>query len=728
MANAAQQTIQTLQAMLDEKNEEIEQKDVKIGKLQREKLANVKELRKMQLENEANRREHANSEAGRINMEHMSSVRLLQKLGQMDHKEMEKMVMGYENKIRILSEEMAECERSNAELVTKLRNERLEKNKIENRTIKDTNLDNMTDVKKEIHTLKEMNKKKNSELIKLKKLIEELKKDLFARDEDLVKQEKSASEKIGLTLGQTGEVEMKLSALTKRFGEVNLKFKEANNQLKSLKLGEVKHREEISELKEENTKLKTFNAKIRDDNIKLKKKLNGGLTEDDQNDASLPKIPEKRRGSMSKQSPIPPSPSSKPKSQKLQDRDELKIQNLEAKIIELEKINTELNSLVKADFIDEEDKTLIPTEASAFRDLKEMASTIKKYLNLNKSIRIYPLMKQCDTRDLGLVQGEEMLKQFASVGIKFSKYDQTNLLKWAPQDKLGNVKYQELYDVIMGLNNQNVGTVYSAGELFAEPKGEISTGAVRTEKKYGMVASREERKPVPPKKSEMSEPLDLDNDMTMLQQTRNVNLLKKRLDEKQNEIKRLQTQLTSWRDKCQKAEMELQEKQNKKRLFQIPVSSSEIDPKLPNQTTAFKMIKELEDQVSEAHRQMNFEVEKRDSDMNQLTETIKNLINENKLISSENDTMRSQLEKIFTQRLTPNQISEEKDKQRELLLSSLMAKLEKSRTREQTLNEKVSILEKENLDLKYIKEGIDTRIESLNRKNRELESKKKPYQ
>lgn len=140
------------------------------------------------------------------------------------------------------------------------------------------------------------------------------------------------------------------------------------------------------------------------------------------------------------------------------------------------------------------------------------------------------------------------------------------------------------------------------------------------------------------------------------------------------------------------------------------------------------MIKELEDQVTEAHRQMNYEVEKRDSDINQLTETIDNLVNENKLINSENETMRAQLEKIFTQRLTPNQISEEKEKQRELLLSSLMAKLEKSRSREQALTEKVSILEKENIELKYIKEGIDTRIEALNRRNRELESSKKPYQ
>jgi hypothetical protein len=43
--------------MLDEKNEEIEQKEAKIHKLQGEKLENVKELRKLQLHNERIRRE-----------------------------------------------------------------------------------------------------------------------------------------------------------------------------------------------------------------------------------------------------------------------------------------------------------------------------------------------------------------------------------------------------------------------------------------------------------------------------------------------------------------------------------------------------------------------------------------------------------------------------------------------------------------------------------------------
>ena len=104
----------------------------------------------------------------------------------------------------------------------------------------------------------------------------------------------------------------------------------------------------------------------------------------------------------------------------------------------------------------------------------------------------------------------------------------------------------------------------------------------RKGKKYGMIASREGKKPAPPKKKTRLTTEENEQEQTLLQQSRNVNLLKKRLDEKQDEIKRLHTQLSSWREKCLRLEKELKDKHNKKRQFQIPVASSEIDPKLPN--------------------------------------------------------------------------------------------------------------------------------------------------
>lgn len=740
LANAAQQTILTLQTMVDEKTEELEQREKQIAQLQKDKLENAKELRKMHLENEALKREQLTAEAGRINMEHMSNVKLLTKIGKMDHKEMEKLVMDYEHKIRVLTEELSECEKTNAELVNRLRGERLERNKLENRHTKDAADLGTNDLRKEVATLNAMNKKKNGELIQLKKLIEELKKDLLSRDEDLVKQEKNTSEKISLTQTQTGEVEIKLAGLTKRFTDLNTKFKDSNLQIKSLKLAEIKSNEELTKLKEENLNLKNQNAKFRDDNLKLKKKFSSqGLdpvkSRDNQDDAddksdekitektTMPQINKQRRPSSGK---IPASPGQRPaKSQKLMDQDDLKIQKLEKKIAELEKINLDLTSQLKADFIDEDEKILVSVESSAFKSLEEMTKTIKKYLDLNKAIKLFPIMSKSDIRNLGLAKADELVVDLSRVGIKFSKFDQENFLKWVPQDKLGNVKYPELYDQIFSLNNQNTMTTQSTklGSELETEKAEVSNLSL---KKYGMVASRDAaRKPPPPSPKQHDAQHDVPEE-TLLQQTRNVNLLKKRLDEKNDEIRKLQNQLNSWREKYLKLEIEMKEKQNKQRQVSIPVSANEIDPKLPNQTTAFKMIKELEDQVAEAHRQMNFEVERRDSEILSLTEKLDTLVTENRLVNSENETMRVQLEKIFTQRLTPNQISEEKEKQRELLLSSLMAKLEKSRIREDKLSEKIVVLEKENIELKFVKEGIETRIESLNRTKRDLESSKRP--
>jgi hypothetical protein len=174
-----------------------------------------------------------------------------------------------------------------------------------------------------------------------------------------------------------------------------------------------------------------------------------------------------------------------------------------------------LSSQLKADFIDEDDKTLISTDASAFRDLPEMASAIRKYLNLNKSIKLYPLMKKCDTRDLGVAKSDQLVKELGSVGIKFGNYDEKNFLKWAPQDKLGNIKYQELYNQVMNISNQNTMTTFKLKSGNMEIT-ENSTNS-RKSKKYGMIASRDQRKPPPPKRNENMNTEEAEREQTLLQ-------------------------------------------------------------------------------------------------------------------------------------------------------------------------------------------------------------------
>jgi hypothetical protein len=706
MANAAQQTIQTLQAMLDEKNDELELKEKEIEDLKEDRLKKVKEMRKVELECDRLKREMITNEAGRINMEHLSSVKILQKLSSMNHKEMEKMIMSYENKIRVLTEEMAEAEKSNAELVNKLRDERFERKKVENNIQRDTTDDNLLKLKREIVSLNKLNKKKNGELVRLKKLIQELKTDLLERDEELVKEKKSVTDKLMVTKTQTGETEVKLSVLTKKFTTLNKKLKESNNKISALKLAEIKSREKLREVLDKNAKYETMNTKLRDENLKLKKRASGS-----RKDLPTPTEKKGRRGSMKRR----PSSGTRPKTQKMADRDQRKIENLEKKVKELEKINSEMVANLKADFIDDEDGTLISTQASAFKDLDDIVKTIRLYLAVNKSVKLYPVMKKSDSKNLGVAKKDEMIKDLESVGVKFSALDKRNFGKWLPQDKLGNVEYDQFYNMIMRRAHQCCGTVGSGGD------GGVSLKVDKKKpvpKKYGMISSREKKPGMEDKDF---------REMNFLQQERNVKLLKKRLEGKQAEIKKLQSMMAVWKERALKMENELKDKQNKRRQPSIPASASDIDHRAPTQTTALKMIKELEDQLAEAKRLMNYETEKRDTDISHMNEMMKSVLSENKLISSENDIMRAQLEKIFQHKLTPNQLNEEKEKQRELLLSSLTAKLEKSRSREETLAQKVQLLEKENIELKYIKEGIDTRIEGLNRRNRELQSSFKPF-
>lgn len=80
-----------------------------------------------------------------------------------------------------------------------------------------------------------------------------------------------------------------------------------------------------------------------------------------------------------------------------------------------------------------------------------------------------------------------------------------------------------------------------------------------------MVASRDAARKPPPPSPKHNDAKDEVPEETLLQQTRNVNLLKKRLDEKNDEIRKLQNQLNSWREKYLKLEIELKDKQNKQR-------------------------------------------------------------------------------------------------------------------------------------------------------------------
>ena len=723
MANAAQQTIITLQGLLDEKDNEIEKLERDMATMKADRLDQVKQIRTQELAIQNHERNDLINERGRINLEHMTSVKVLERLSSMNHKEMEKLIMDYENKIRILTEEMTESEKNNVELVKKLTEERMGRKLAENKGGSAEQEETQVEIlKKELLNAKKFSRKKQMQLDQYKGLYDELKVDLAKRDAELVQANKTTFEKLEANKGQSGETEMRLGALTKKYKELNQKQKNALDQIRELKTQESNSNALTAELKREITELKVENSKLktasRNGGRKLKRKPTEENVESKEENSKSTRRP---ASGINKKTADPKNPPAFKRTAKQIERDEREVEKLKTRIDQLEKENTELRGKIEAEFIDKDTGVLISTGGGSFTDFSSMVRTIRLYLKLNPGINIYPIMKQSDTRNLGIAMKEDFLKDLASSGIKFGRSDNRKFAEWLPKDKLGNIDYHEFYLI---LTNKAEANIQSEDTSNSSTRGGGITGrkpkAPRNEG-YGATMARSTKR-----SSQAGRDLRNAN-QNIVEEERNIEILKRRLADKKKEIQKLSAQVQTWKEKALKYEEDWKAQGNKTRSNNVRPITSQVDPNVPNQDTALRMIKDLEGEISEAKRLLTYEKETRDTNIRYLEADLHKMSQENTILSSEIDALRKQLEKIFSERLTKNQLSEEKEKERELLLSSLMTKLEKLRRRENELVVKLQVIEKENIELKYIKEGIDTRMEAINRRNRELESSMKPY-
>jgi len=698
MAVAAQQTIMTLQTMLEEKDQEIEALEKEVSSYKSDKLELVKDLRKIELKCQGLERESLINQRGKADLEHISAIKVLEKLGSMNHKEIEKLILDYENKIKVLTEEMSASEKNNIELVKKLREERNCRRNAENDVIKENDDDQISMLKREIGNLTKLNKKKTVEMQNLKRLLDDLKKDLTERDLELAKAGKSAMSKLDANVTQAGESEMKLAALMKRFKELNSKLKDAKTQLKEYKVNEITQRESETKIKEELNALRTENSKLKKQLSTSKARIS--VKDEEEDIKSTPKTRNR-----------PPSSSTRrPSAKKTSKQIELEAKetnDLKLQVIALEEQNKELRWRIEVDFIDKDTGVLMSRSGKPFETFDEMLDIIRLFLNINTSLNIYEIMKKSDTKRLGLAKKEQFVIDMASAGIKFGRADERNFIIWIPQDKLGNVEYEILYMILMRRANQDIQTEDSLLKRSRNEKSSIN--------QYSSMIPRREKD---------SDSIKVSRNI--VDDERNIDILKRRIEDKNKEISKLNIQVHTWKEKALRYENDWKSQNNTIRRQGLKPISSEIDPNIPTQNTAMRMIKDLESELTESKKLISYEKELRDNRINLLNDNINNISNERDMLASEVESLRKQLAKIFSERLTVAQLSDEREQERELLTATLRERLEKSRKREEVLSEKLELVEKENIDLKYIKEGIDTRIEALNRRNRDLETSKKP--
>lgn len=691
IAQAAQHTIATLQGLLEEKDHLLNDRETTIENLRKELTEKNKELRRIDIDNERMRKESNMNERNRLTTEQFSSLKAIQKLQNMDQRELEKLIIGYENKLGILADQLTSAEESNRELAQKLRNAKSLKAQNEISDVHNHSMNELDLMKKENKNLKEMYKKSQSQLMSFKEVVKNYKDDLLKKDGEIVLTNKTSEEKLLMTKNEGSEAEARIAALTKKYSELNDQLKEKNKLVQELKQNEIRSREKVTELNEANNKLSAANTKLKDDNSKL-------MVANAKKPASTTTVESSKRpasGIMKKDDPS--------KNKKMASNEERDITVLNEKVKMLHEENLALRTKAKPEFID--DEGFLVADTMFFRNIEEIYAVIRKYLAyMGPQTNLFAIMRRADSKDMGVAPMNMVLQELESSGIKFKDRDRTKFIEEAPKDHLGNIDYRIFYYKVKQIQDQEAVCKRDGGS------GEGNLFSAKNKTTAGLSKDTIKGKD--------------QNNINTLALDKNVDLLKKKLIEKQAELDQMQQLLTSWRKKALTYEEELKDKGNNSISKTYGVNST-LEARLGRKGEEIKQIRELEDQIRLLQKELKYEIDKREIVIREQQEDLQRKSNENTMNESEARSLRAQLERLLNSKISKDQIIEEKEKERDMMIASLKEKLEKSRKVEEEVKTKMRAIERENLDLKHIKDGIDTRLEGLNREIRELKDNRR---
>lgn len=700
IASAAQQTVRTLQEMIEDKNRVVQDKEKTIDILRVELANKGRQLAKIELEAQTLKTQVHVGEHSRMSVDQYTALKTMEKISRMDEKELHKVIAGYENKLTILADELTNAERINRELKDKLRTTKAEAANVANSKGFEHGVNELEDLKKKFNTLNNDYKKKCKEVQSLSEVVKGYSETFEKQSKELAKLQTLEKSKVSVNPTSNGHYEEKISVLTSKFNTLNEQLKQDKKTMQELKSNEIRYREKITDLTDQITKLNALNAKVKDDGPAKPT-------------SRLPAVGSAARPASGKTAP--PANAGTPKNDSEQ---VVKLkEDLRRATEETSELRTKLATATSGtgDFIDETG-CLYSKDAMAFRNTQELVAILRRYQDyMGPPTNLYAIMRRADPWKNGVAPVEAVLKELSSSGVKFRQRDQDLFPERVPKDKQGHMDYKVFYDMIMGRKDNSCQTDASASNETASP----SKGGAGTFSAAGPKFTTRTAAPSAKETSSMhSAVLD-----------KNVDLLKKKLIERDREVTDLTAQLKSWKQTALEHEKELKDRQN---LTGGHVSIGKASPSFNSygfehlrKGDNLKQIQELEEQVKLLKKEKTYEVEKREQALKELQEDMQRMRQDLSLSTSECANLRSQLERILTGKMQRDQIAEEREKERDLLVAGLKERLEKARKGEEELRSKFRAIERENIDLKHMKEGIDTRIESLNREIRELKDRKK---
>jgi Ca2+-binding EF-hand superfamily protein len=801
IALAAQQTVQTLQLMIEDKTKLLNDRDDKIRELRDGITEKAKQMSKLELENENLRRQISSSERGKMNIEQMTALKTIEKLSSLDQKEMEKIVYSYEQKLQLMAEYVSQVEKDNKDLAKKANSARYQRDQLENTKTTEANLQELDKLKKDLSDMTELYKKKKLEVKRLNNVLSGYAQDLDKMKGEMNKTKVEESQKLMVARNDTGHYEEKIGVLQAKFKTLQEDLQKEKKRVQELQANEIRYRTQISDLNEQLNKTSALNVKLKDDNNKLsqvkrpvqtptnlptvggsqrrpssaaknqmapeaQQTLSGLEKEElDQLRVENPRLKAESkflrdqvntgnmsgyelseihkqelaqlrdqnhrleievsllRQSIAKGQQVKPStglqPGSRGTSSPAHNKDSILTGPLNVHLQEISKLRSENDKLANdakvlreklaahdsnADFIDS-DGCLYQKDAMSFTDKDHLIQALQRYLNtVGTGINLFDVMKRADPFGTGFAPTDAVVDALAKAGIKFRERDRLFIPQYVPKNAQGQMNYKEFYYMVKGnisdSTNQTSGVAATASPLPLH-LDKAATGGP---------ASRNSKNP--------------ENSYHTAVLDRNVDLLKKKLIEKDKEIEDLQKQLKNWKATALQLEADSKDKANSGRYANMSINAT-LEAKIGRKGESLKQIQDLEDQVRTLKSEMQYEVDKREQTIKELQEDLTRKTYELTMSQSESQNLRSQLDRVLSSRLQKDHLWDEREKEKDVLVASLMDRLDKSRKQEEEIRIKLRAIEKENIDLKHLKEGINTRLENMNREIRELKEKKR---
>jgi Ca2+-binding EF-hand superfamily protein/chromosome segregation ATPase len=810
IATAAKHTVITLQTMIEDKARLLNEKEKKIDDLRNDLTEKAKEMSRLELENENLRRQISTSERNKMSTDQLTALKTIEKLSNLDQKEMERIVVNYEQKLQLMAEYVAQVEKDNRELAKKASSARFQRDQLENTKTVEANLQELDRLKKDLAKMTDNYHKERTQVKNMNKVLSEYTQDLDKMKEEVTKTKVEESQKVLVEKNGKGLYEERIGVLDAKFKTLQADFQKETKKVKDLQAAEIRYRTQITELTEQLNKTAAMNLKLKEDNSKL-----GQIKRPAPTPTNLPTVPgnQKRPPSASKTPTGPVTGTSAIQTQPaLSDVERLELEQLrtenarlkvESKLLreqvtagsisgyelsevhkqelvqlrdQNERLETEVgllrqafakgqtvkpavhqglsktpsSSITKqdsilsgplnihlqeinklreendklahslkelreklaaqqsnADFIDA-DGNLYQKDAMSFTDREHLIGVFQRYFNtVGKDLNLFEIMKKADPFGTGFAPTESVLAQLAKAGIKFKERDCLFIPKYVPKNAQGQMNYKEFYYMVKG--NISDASIQTSGVALPHTHTSSLTPSTIQERQ-------------PPITKPGQKPVDSSYHTAVLD--RNVDLLKKKLMEKDREMEDLNKQLKTWRQTALQYENELKEKANSSRYANMSINAT-LEAKIGRKGENLKQIQELEDQVRTLKSEMQYEITKREQVIKELQEDITRKTYEQTMAQSEAQNLRAQLDRVLSSRLQKDHLWDEREKEKDVLVASLMERLDKSRKQEEDIRTKLRAIEKENIELKHVKEGINTRLENMNREIRELKEKKK---